>query len=103
MKEWRKNFYCSVAERILKKKGKPPGFFARRNKYRAEMELEWNNARIWIEKRKDGIHIVWTPKGIKDNKLLLQFHIEDNNYVISAFDFNEVDINNYKKAFEKVL
>ena len=55
LNEWRKRFYCKVAEMILEKKGKPPGFFARRHHYRKGAELEWHTPNIWVEKRKSGI------------------------------------------------
>ena len=87
----------------MKKRGKRPGFFARLHTYRKEAELEWNNAWIWIERRKDGMYIVSTPKGLKDSKILLQFKIVNDGYDISVFNFDESDINNYKNALKKLL
>jgi len=103
LNDWRQDFYCEVAETIIEAKGRRPRFFARRHHYRKGAELEWNNAHIWIEKRKSGIWRVSTPKGRVDEKVLLHFEVEDGEYKIALFNFNDVDIKNYKEAFKKVL
>jgi len=96
-----KNMFCQMVETILKAKGKKPNWFARRHKYRARTDIEWNNRYLWFEKRLDGTYRLDTPKGITDTRTLLEFTKIDNKYIVSTYNFNAEDIIRFKKVYSK--
>lgn len=105
---------CKKTRDILKRGGKSPGFFAKRNEYRKDTALEYNTRDFWFEMRKDGTFKVDKCIGIRDNKTILQFQLLDDEgkdsvyndgrpfeFFIEICDFTEEDELKFDKAYSK--